>query len=167
MQQVLYFYEGECEEKLLKYLKNKNIIKAGKTKKFNLWQNKIKSITRMLSKSKKLEIYFIVDTDKLADLSIFKSNIESLKGYNFCLIIQHKNLEDELSYICHQKEKQLFNEFDACNKNEFTSKFIKESNLQSKLKNCTLSALWSRNNDFVNFLQEKYIKISTNCKYKL
>ncbi|SMN15522.1 hypothetical protein CRYPA_1562 [uncultured Candidatus Thioglobus sp.] len=164
MQQVLYFYEGECEEKLLKFLKHKEIIKSGKTTKFNLWQDKIKQLKRLLPRHRKSELYFLIDTDKLANIQLFKDNLENLKQHNICLIVQYKNLEDELSYICDQTRTELFSEFNACNKDEFTSKFIKASNLQSKLNSCDFSKIWSRGTDF---MQKNSIEISKNCKYRL
>ena len=102
MQQVLYFYEGESEEKLITYLKDRQIIKPGKLKKFNLWQDKFTSIERTLSLRKRPKLYFIIDTDALKSVEWFKDNLKKLKKYNICLIVQNKNLEDELSYICEQ-----------------------------------------------------------------
>jgi hypothetical protein len=42
MQQVLYFYEGESEEKLITYLKDRQIIKPGKLKLVPLDQSLLK-----------------------------------------------------------------------------------------------------------------------------
>jgi len=171
MQRTQYFYEGGCEKELLRYLQDEKLIKPGKSDPFNLWQDKIKSILRKLSDPKRLKIYFIVDTDIKESLSIFKENIRGLKGYNICLIIQNKNLEDELVYSCFKNKKELFKHFDACNKDEFTSNFIKkakkEFNLKSKLKNCDFSKLWSRNIEFNDFLKTNDIQVNTNCNYKI
>jgi hypothetical protein len=163
MQQVLYFYEGESEEKLITYLKDRQIIKPGKLKKFNLWQDKFTSIERTLSLRKRPKLYFIIDTDALKSVEWFKDNLKKLKKYNICLIVQNKNLEDELSYICEQSKRQLFTAFDASNKEEFTSKFIK-ANLTGKLRNCNFNKLWSRG---TNFLQKNNIENLKNCQYKL
>ncbi|AYQ56285.1 hypothetical protein MS2017_0546 [Bathymodiolus thermophilus thioautotrophic gill symbiont] len=157
MSQVEYFYEGESEKKLITYLKDKGIIKQGKVRKFNLWEGDINRIIRMLSKSS--ELYFIIDTDTLTNKQLFKDNLKKLKGYNVCLIVQNKNLEDELSYVCEQTKDQLFTEFGACNKNEFTSKFI-QANLAGKFKNCDFEKLWSRDAEFKKFLEENYINVN-------
>ncbi|SMN13341.1 hypothetical protein BHECKSOX2_403 [Bathymodiolus heckerae thiotrophic gill symbiont] len=163
MRQVLYFYEGESEKKLITYLKDRQIIKPGRIKKFNLWQDKFTSIERTLPLRKRLKLYFIIDTDALKSVKWFKDNLKKLKKYNICLIVQSKNLEDELSYMCEQSKKQLFTAFDASNKEEFTSKFIK-ANLVGKLRNCNFNKLWSRG---TNFLQKNNIENLKNCQYKL
>jgi len=164
MKSITYFYEGETEKALLNFLKHtdNNKIRPGKVKKFNLWQDKIGTILRKLSKKTEL-YYFIIDTDTVTNIQLFEDNLKKLKGYNVCLIVQNENLEDELSYMCAQTEKQLFAEFSACNKDEFTRKFI-QANLSGKLKNCDLNKLWSRGN---SFLQKNNIKNSKNCQYKL
>jgi len=167
--QVIYFYEGETELKLLKILKNTSRIKPGKLKKFSLWKGCFRKIQRTVNKTD--ELFFVVDTDDIKSITIFKENIRLLRPFNICLIVQCKNFEDELSYACEKSNaQQLFKDFyKTSGKNDFKSKFIKESSIENKLENnnFNFNKLWVKNENFNNFLSKNHISINTNCDYKL
>ncbi len=166
--QVFYFYEGETEKKLLEFLKDEKKIKAGKIKKFNLWKSRFQSIKRTINK--KYELFFIIDTDKIDDKKTFIDNIKSLKSYNFCLIIQNKNLEDELCLSCEKaNQNKLIKDFYNCNINKFKAKLIADKHFIKTLNNNNFdfNKLWVGNNDFSKWLNENNITIKTNCKYRL
>ncbi|MDC9727232.1 MAG: hypothetical protein PSN35_05305 [Candidatus Thioglobus sp.] len=167
--QVYYFYEGETEKKLLSYLKKCELIKAGKLKKHNLWQNGFETKLRLINK--KDTVFFIIDTDKTGNKDIFIKNIETLKSHNAYFTIQHKNLEDELYFSCNKKNKlSLFQDFyNVSSTNEFKNRFIAESNFEQKLNNndFDFEKLWSRGAaEFKQFLNDNHIKIDTACRYK-
>jgi hypothetical protein len=167
--QVIYFYEGETEKKLLKFLKNTKQIKPGKVKKLNLWKGSFKKIERTIDK--KNELFFVVDTDDIENTRIFIDNIKSLNSYNFCLIVQDKNLEDEFCFACEKSSnKKLFNDFyKAQNSDKFKSKFCKDNNIFSTLSknNFVFSKLWIRGDRFTDFLKSNNIKIDINYKYRV
>ncbi len=166
--QVIYFYEGETEKKLLRFLKDSKKIKAGKVGKFNLWNQRFK-VERTINRNSKL--FFIVDTDDVTNTNIFVENIKLLKPYDVCLIIQNKNLEDELCFACKQSNhKDLFKYFyNTTHVNQFKKKFNKEKDLGKKLtdNNFSFDRLWIRNKDFSDdFLEQHSLKVNINCKYR-
>jgi len=171
MQNIIYYYEGETEKKLLHFLKHNKKIRHGKSKKFNLWDMKIKNIARNFPNPKKSALFFVVDTDKITEKDIFINNITQLRTYNFCLIIQHKNFEDELCYSCEKNNNiQLFKDFyNVSSKDKFTSKFNKESSVKNKLmdNNFVFEKLWIRDTKFKDFLQDNYLNANTLCNYRL
>lgn len=99
MQKVIYFVEGECEEKLINALKQiPSAIRPGKVKKINVIQNE-------LSKSQLIQIQtgsiavLVFDTD-IPKTDCLKKNIKLLEENctqvkTVCLA-QVMNLEDEL-----------------------------------------------------------------------
>ena len=173
MNQIRYFCEGETEQKLLRYLKDTNQkqiqskIQSGQVKIHNLWEKKFKLI-RNINKTDKL--FFVVDTDRINNKSIFLENIELLKSYKVCLIVQNKNLEDELCFACGKVKKPfLFESFyNVQSKKEFKSRFNQDNNLQHTLSknNFDFSKLWERNKNFSEFLDRNFIKVDINCKYR-
>ncbi len=168
MKQVVYFYEGETEKKLLEFLKNTRTIKSGKLKKFNLWTKSCKKLIKTIRKGD--IVIFVIDTDTMEAIDTFKKNIRLLKSYNICLIVQHKNLEDELCFSCNKKDTiTLFTDFyDTSSAEEFKTKFIKESNLEQKLTNNAFDfkKLWSRADDFQEFSDQHHLLINLNCNTK-
>ncbi|MBW5290621.1 MAG: hypothetical protein Rsou_0619 [Candidatus Ruthia sp. Asou_11_S2] len=148
--QVVYFYEGETEKKLLKFLKNTKKIRSGKLKKFNLWKGRFKSIERTINKTD--ELFFVADTDDVEDIRVFTKNIIFLKFYNFCLIIQHENLEDELCFSCDKaNSRKLFDDFyKVQNSGKLKSKFCGDNSIHSTLSknNFDSNKLWSRSKNF-------------------
>lgn len=165
--QVVYFYEGETEKKLLEVLKNTQRIRSGKLKKFNLWKNDFKSIKKTIHTA--TELFFIVDTDDTDNTKIFESNIKSFDN-PFNLIIQVKNLEDELCYSCNKSNnKELFQDFYKVQHSDtFKSKFIKDKNLFNVLdkNNFDFLKLWENSKNFTEFLDKNFIKVDINCKYR-
>lgn len=167
--QVVYFYEGETEKKLLEFLKKTEQIKSGKLKKFNLWKNRFKSIERTINGVE--ELFFLIDTDDVQGITNFMDNIQSLKSYNYCLIIQYKNLEDELCYSCNKlNHKKLLQDFYKIkNSDKFKSRFNQDKNLSNTLNknNFNFSKLWERNKNFAKFLDRNFIKVDINCNYRV
>ncbi|PHS72982.1 MAG: hypothetical protein COB22_03620 [Cycloclasticus sp.] len=163
MKIVRYFYEGETEKKLLQHLKDEGHLSPGVLKKHNLWNTPFRKIERIIKK-KDLS-YFFIDTDVTDDLSIFKENINRLKPYNIRLMIQNKNLEDELCFACGKKDNRtLYRDFyGVTSSTEFKPKFIKESNLEGKLtaNNVDYKKLWTRKTSFNDFLTSSEISIKT------
>lgn len=170
--QVVYFYEGETEKKLLECLKNAKQIIPGKLKKFNLWNGRFKSIEKTFNKTYKL--LFVIDTDDLQNTDAFKKNIESLKlrnAHRFCIIYQCRNLEDELLCSCNIKDhKALFNSFYCVeNLHKFKTEFAQDKNLSQTLKknNFNLNHLWvRRSGDFYNWLKSNHITFDICREYK-
>ena len=167
MKRVVYFYEGETEKALLFYLKKSKLIKAGKLKKHNLWKSKFK-LQRTINKKDK--IFFVIDIDNIANKDIFIKNIKSLKSYNICLIVQNKNLEDELRFSCDKaNNKALFKSFyNTIHIDEFKKNFAQEKNLANKLENNNFifKKLWSRANVFSDFIQSNQIQANIDCRYQ-
>ncbi|VVH65300.1 hypothetical protein BSPLISOX_1073 [uncultured Gammaproteobacteria bacterium] len=167
--QVFYFYEGETEKQLLEFLKNTKKISSGKVKKFNLWKGRFRKIETTINKDDKL--FFVIDTDDVTNTDCFSENIKLLKPYNFCLIVQHKNLEDELCFSCNKvNNKKLFNDFyKVQNADKFKSKFCGDKGIDSTLSNndFNFKKLWSRSGDFSDWLKENGISASIECNYKV
>lgn len=169
MNQIRYFCEGETEQKLLRYLKDtkQKQIQSGQVKIHNLWDRKFRLI-RTVKKTDKL--LFVVDTDKINNKSIFLENIELLKSYNVCLIVQNKDLEDELCFACGQVKKLLlFKSFYSVqSKKEFKNRFNKDANLHYTLSenNFDFLKLWKGSKNFTKFLDNNFIKVDYTCNYR-
>ncbi|MBL4744284.1 MAG: hypothetical protein JKX87_06585 [Cycloclasticus sp.] len=163
MKRVHYFYEGETEEKLLQLLKDKKDITPGRLRKHNLWTTEFKRIERTVNKVDQL--FFFIDTDAMRNLSIFTKNITQLKPYNIRLMVQHKNLEDELCFSCGKNSPSaLFKGFyDTTSATEFKTRFNNDNSLQQKLaaNNFDYKKLWSRETVFNAFLTSKGISSQT------
>lgn len=166
--QVVYFYEGETEKTLLEFLKAQKQIKSGKTKKFNLWKNRSRKIKRTINETD--ELFFIIDTDKTDNKDIFLENIKLLKDYKVCLIVQNKNLEDELLFACNIKNyPALFDFFyQVEHLNKFKTKFAQDENLLFTLSknNFDCKKLWSRSDNFSDWLKDNHIEVNIDCNYK-
>jgi len=159
MKKIYYFYEGETEKTFLTTLKGSYIL-SGRLSKFNLWQDSINKIKRKFNTLD--ELFFIIDTDTLPKTKGFIDNLRHLSDYNFHLVVQNKNLEDELVASCNKKSKNdLYQKFySKTSKTEFKSSFIKDNNLKGKLErnNFNYELLWSRTNDFSKFLMSNGFK---------
>jgi hypothetical protein len=168
VQQVRYFCEGETERNLLKILKERKKIQLGVIKIHNLWEKRFKNIIRKINTTDKL--LFVVDTDRINNKSIFLENIKLLQSYNICLIVQDKDLEDELCFACGKVKKPfLFKSFyNVQSKKEFKSRFNKDGNLQRTLSknNFDVNMLWVSNNNFSNWLKNNHIEIDICIGYK-
>ncbi len=158
--QTIYFYEGETEKNLLHALISKKYISHGKLKKFNLWEKDIKKLFRTFQATDKL--LFIIDTDTMSPKDTFVKNIHLLKKYHFHLIIQNKNLEDELRTSCNKSSyTRLFRDFyQIPNKSEFKSRFAQDKSLQKTLSNqdFDFNKLWTNINDFNDFCESNSIQ---------
>jgi hypothetical protein len=146
MKKLIYFCEGETEQKFIKILKEEFLIKPGQIKIFNLMQKNINSIIRKYKNSNS-EFVFIIDIDTI-NKKLFCNNLKVLKKYKykFCLFIQNKNFEDELTLCCNKNNKlALYKDFYYINSsNEFKSRFISDSSLYLKLinNNFDITKLW-------------------------
>lgn len=133
---VQYYVEGKCEKVLLNALKEqKNLILPGKVEVFNVV---IKELTDMYLRvlSENTVVVFLFDTD-IEKTDILRKNIakvmESSRVRELWLVIQVKNLEDELLRSTDVRDvKDLI----GCKTNkEYKSEFVKEKKLFEKLKN--------------------------------
>ena len=139
-----YFVEGECEEKLIKVLKEqRNLILSGRVDVLNVIQERF---TDMLLRPISLDttIILVFDTDT-KETEILKENLTFLKRKHFkkvLCIIQVDNLEDEIvNSTCLKDAKELF----KCEGlKEFKELFIKEKNLYRKLceKKFSIKKIW-------------------------
>jgi len=166
MRKVHYFYEGDTEKKLLKYLKDKGDLAHGRLREHNLWKTEFK-LGKTINRNDHL--FFFIDTDITASLPMFKANIARLKSFNICLMVQDKTFEDELCFACDKRNNlALYKDFyGKTSAKEFKSKFMKESNLSGKLvdNNFNHKKLWSRKVAFNQFLISNGISI--NALYKI
>ena len=94
-----YLVEGECEEKLVKALKEKPaLIHPGSVKKFNVIQNEIPS-SRLMSFDPGSMVVLVFDTDTEVTEQL-KKNIEMISGFchgvKVLTIAQVLNFEDEM-----------------------------------------------------------------------
>ncbi|VVH59380.1 hypothetical protein BSPCLSOX_3008, partial [uncultured Gammaproteobacteria bacterium] len=144
-------------------------ISSGKVRKFNLWKGRFRKIQRTINKDDKL--FFVVDTDDVTNTECFSKNIKLLKLYNFCLIVQHKNLEEELCFSCNKaNNKKLFNDFyKVQSADKFKSKFCRDKGIDLTLSNndFNFKNFWSRSGDFSDWLKKNGISASIECNYKV
>jgi len=101
----------------------------------------------------------------MTNLSIFTKNITQLKPYNIRLMVQHKNLEDELCFSCGKNSHSaLFKGlYDITSATEFKTRFNNDNSLQQKLvaNNFDYKKLWTRETAFNTFLTSKGISSQT------
>ena len=145
-QTLIYFAEGETEQALINALKDEGCLVAGKFIKFNLWQNSIKSLFRRLNKQSTL--IFVIDTDITNQWDIFRDNIKSLKGYDYCIFVQNRNLEEELVHCCAKRNlNELVRDFYGITSiSEFKTKLVQDRQLAARLRNQNFNhtQLWCR-----------------------
>lgn len=94
-----YLAEGECEEKLLKALKEKPaLIHPGKVERFNVIQRTLKP-NKLMNFQPGSSVVLVFDTDK-GETAILKKNIELLHSLSFHVevitIAQVLDFEDEI-----------------------------------------------------------------------
>lgn len=148
----LYFTEGETEKKLIDLLKTDlQVIKPGKSKVFNVFENRITPalLTNISSKTK---IVLIFDTDVVKpNFDIYDFNLSKLRNSrmvkDIITIPQCRNFEEEIVYSTSiKKASQLFA---VENNTKFKATFLRMDNkfLQSKLEESSfdIKKLWSRN----------------------
>ena len=103
MSKILYIAEGEIEERFIRFLAQNDFIQAGRFRKFNLMQNRLKMTNAILS-TKFDRIYCIIDTDVLTsgNISNLIFNLKQLKSIcprEIFLLIQCENFEEELKFL--------------------------------------------------------------------
>lgn len=154
----IYFYEGECEKKLLDYLKAERQIKPGRLMKHNFWDEDISSKRRMITGNQLALVVF--DTDVTQNHQRFIKNISVLSKdcRRVVLLAQHNNLEGELCFSCNiQNVRTLYSSFYSCRSGrEFKGRFIREKNLGQKLHNCEFDhdKIWSRGGIYAQCLKD-------------
>lgn len=154
----IYFYEGECERKLLSCFKTKKLIRPGRLVKHNFWNENISSKRRMITK--KASVLIVFDTDSVGNQQQFVQNILLLirDCKQIVLLAQHADLEGELSYACNiPNVRTLMNRFYSCRgKAEFKKRFIREKNLHNKLCTCgfDIDRIWAREDIYKRCLNE-------------
>ena len=134
-QYVLYYVEGEDEEKLLNTLKSEmGLIKTGKIQRLNVVERKIPT-AHFLSFHPNTIVVLVFDTDT-GKINALKENIEKLKKCSavskVITIPQVRNLEEDLIRSCDiRRIKELL---DSRTDTEFKSDIIRAKNLHRKLK---------------------------------
>ncbi len=138
-----YLVEGECEIKLIKELKNKNLIIPGKVNKFNTVQDDITpNFLRMQDQTKDKIFVLIFDLDVLNNpqnnIELIKSrilnNIKKLKMKKTSIVVipQNKNLEDEL--LKSTTAKDITKILNCKSKKDWKSCMIATNNLYGALQ---------------------------------
>ena len=152
MSSNIYFFEGECEEKLINCLRNRSLIHPGRLVKHNFWNEDISSKRRLITKTTRVLVVF--DTDTVGNNQRFVKNVLLLArdSKQIVLLAQHADLEDELCFACNiPNVRALLRVFYTCrSKVEFKKRFIREKNLHNKLCNCgfDIDRLWTREDIF-------------------
>ena len=124
----IYFVEGQCEELLVKALKEEPAkLIAGKVKVLNPIQNRIpNSILNMISSG--MTVVLVYDTDK-PETEILLRNIELLKKFcdkiRLIHLMQVQSLEDELVRCTDVKEAKNLTK--SASKKDFKADFCKLS----------------------------------------
>lgn len=131
---ILYYVEGEDEQKLIEVLKTKlRVIKPGKVQKLNVIQKQI-THARLRTLKPQTMVVLVFDTDT-NNIDMLNLNLEIL---NLCSSIseivtipQVRNLEEELINSCNIKNiTELLN---SKSRTEFKNDFIRTTNLDKKL----------------------------------
>lgn len=144
---VLYYVEGDDEEKLINTLKSKlNMIKSGKVQKLNVVECEITDL-RLRALSPGTMVVLVFDTDT-GNVEILERNIKKLKACpavsEVVTIPQVRNLEDELVNSCAIKDiTELLN---SRSRRDFKSDIIHVSNLDKKLQEhrFDINSFWSK-----------------------
>lgn len=158
-----YFVEGDDEEKIVNTLKSElQLIKAGKTQKFNIIEQKLTNPRIMpLKKGTTVVLIFDTDTEKKTTLLENLKFLQRASNVSGVLCItQVKNLEDELKRSCNLKRiKDLTG---SKSDKDFKRDLIKINNLDQRLHKYgfDINKFWSEND------KEKYPEIK-NEAYKI
>lgn len=144
---VLYYVEGEDEEKLVNTLKNKlGAIRPGKVQKFNVVEHIITD-ARIRTFSPGTMVVLIFDTDT-GQVEILKKNLNKLKQCShvseIVTIPQVPNLEAELVRSC--KIKNIAELLNSKSNGEFKRDITRVTNLDRKLQEhgFNIDLFWSR-----------------------
>lgn len=145
-QHIIYYVEGEDEEKLVNTLKSDLfLIKSGKVQRLNVIEQKI-SRARLINMRANTIVVLVFDTDT-GNTDILNENIKVLKACSTVLQIitipQVLNLEDELVRSCAiRRIKDLLG---SRSNGDFKKDLIKVTNLSAKLQknNFDINEFWS------------------------
>ncbi|MDR2342111.1 MAG: hypothetical protein LBD84_03595 [Campylobacteraceae bacterium] len=154
---IIYIIEGENEEKLFRAFINNGYIPPGKIFVKNLMQNELENSYSIFDK--KIDIvYCVIDTDvcKQCNIDVFKKNHKLLleKTKRVYLLIQNKNLEQELSKALNKNCIELYKIFKCTKEKDFKSRFNKTTQLIQIIENCNINykLLWYKYENFKNIL---------------
>ncbi len=131
---VQYYVEGECEEKIIRVLKNSlRLIIPGKVQKLNVVES-LFSTARLRTLNPKTMVVLVFDTDT-GNIETLNRNLEILNSSSnvteIVTIPQVRNFEEELQRSCNVKRaSELLN---SRSTKDFKSDFIQISNLEHKL----------------------------------
>ena len=147
-QYVLYYVEGQDEEKLLNTLKSEMFtIKTGKVQILNVVEHQITK-ARLMGIRPGTLVVLVFDTDT-GNVDILNKNIEALQNCasvsKIITIPQVRNLEEELVRSSNIRQiKELLN---SKSNSEFKEDIIKVTNLKSKLieNRFNIDCFWTAN----------------------
>ena len=144
---LIYFVEGETEEKLVKVLRTEMLyIRPGRVIIHNVIQ-KILRTSMLLALEREADLAFVFDTD-CCKTEILEKNIEIIKGNSrrrkIYLIPQVLNLEDELRFSCGITDIREIT--GSRSQKDFKRDFLRLSNLAEKLSELKfdISKMWTR-----------------------
>ncbi len=153
MKKCLYIMEGETEKRFLEELKANDWIIPGRTRKYNLMQNRIKPTDSIVA-MKYTRVICIIDTDNVekTNLDNLYWNLKQLKG--ICpapeILVQNKNFEDEIQYLLHLKNvrKSFGHQFAGSKdlKKFLAQDVVYNGNIEEK----DLQGYCSRNQEFID-----------------
>ena len=146
--QYVYLTEVECEEKLVKALKEKPaLIHSGRVEKFNVSQNIIPP-RKLMQFALGSVVVLVFDTDK-EETEILRKNIALLKSLSFKVevltVVQVLNFEDEIERSTDVLHAQDFTRSISVNDFKRAVNRMKEKEFRSALKRhkLNLEKLWS------------------------
>jgi hypothetical protein len=156
---IIYIVEGKNEEKFLSGLKNCDYIPCGRIFIENLMQNALNHNLSIFDK-KINKVFCAIDTDviKKHSLDIFNENHQWLASKAAVyVLVQNKNLEDELSRAIAADKKNLYKMFGRGGRNEFKTKFNECNDLINKLNklNINYKLLWNSYHDFEQLIKSR------------
>ena len=170
-----YFVEGECEKALLNAFmhtdKTEYTICPGKIDIFNVMNEKL-SPARAMSIKKGTRLVFVYDTDT-SNIDILKYNINIVMKYtsvsfeDIIFLQSVKTLEDEIvrSSAMIDSINQLFS---TQGSSEFKKKFIKHSDIISKLLSVgfSIKKMWSTDPppEFIEYKCDVNLILEKRCK---
>ncbi|MCR5775974.1 MAG: hypothetical protein K6G84_00980 [Lachnospiraceae bacterium] len=148
-QRYYYLAEGECEEKLLKALKEKpSLIHPGKVSKFNVIEKVLKP-SKLMGFEAGSYVIFVFDTDT-SQTTILKKNIELVKSLSFKVevltIAQVLNFEDEITYCTDVKKAQELTKSESVNGFKNAVNKMKDAEFRNALKRhkFDITKLWTK-----------------------
>lgn len=150
MKKCIYLTEGECEEKLIRALKERpSLVLPGKVKKFNVIQNELPASLLMQFDLGSI-VVLVFDTDK-DETSHLRKNIALLKSLSFKVeiltILQVLNFEDEIERATDVSKAQDLTRSKTINDFKSAVNRMKDKEFRNALKrhNLDLEKLWNQN----------------------